>query len=181
MAIRVITTAMSAVIEAEPRCVWRALTDPDELCAWDENLIAPVDSPSGYPCVESPQRWRYLLRGVPMLLHERPLDIAVGRRLQSSLTLGGMRLEQTYSLTGESKLRTRISIRIAAKNSVPVLGATIDRFEVRRLATERIDSLLRALLKWCESRPDAQRRDSPQTRRSQPCRRSRCSGARPTV
>ena len=97
-----ITTAMSAVIEAEPRCVWRALTDPDELCTWDENLLAPVDPPSGYPCVEAPQRWRYLLHGVQVLLHERPLEVSVERRLQSSLAMGGMKLEQTYSLAPEN-------------------------------------------------------------------------------
>jgi len=96
-----ITTAMSAVIKAEPRCVWRALTDPEELCAWDENLLAPVGPPNGYPCVDSPQRWRYLLHGVQVLLHERPLQVAAERRLQSSLALGGLRLEQTYSLAPE--------------------------------------------------------------------------------
>jgi hypothetical protein len=151
----VITTAMSAVIEAEPRCVWRALTEPDELCAWDEDLLAPVDPPSGYPCVQSPQRWRYRLRGVQMILRERPLDVAPERRLQSALLLGGMKLEQTYSLVPEGELRTRVSIRITARNSIPVLGATIDRFEVRQLVTERVDRLLRALQKWCEAQPDA--------------------------
>ena len=167
-----ITTAMSAVIEAEPRCVWRALTEPDELCAWDENLLAPVDPPSDYPCAESPQRWRYLLGGVQLILHERPLDIAAERRLQSALTLGGMKLEQTYSLAPEGEARTRVSIRITAGNAIPVLGATIDRFEVRQLVTERVDRLLRALQKWCEAQADSQAQKTTAAKR-RPSRKPR--------
>ena len=172
---------MSAVIEAEPRCVWRALTDPDELCAWDENLLAPVDPPAGYPCVDAPQRWRYLLRGIQVLMHERPLEVATGRRLRSSLTLGGMKLEQTYTLTPEAESRTRVSVGIVASNSIPVLGGTIDRFEVRQLVAERADSQLRALQKWCEARPDAQMCSSSRTQRSGVSKRSPASGARSTV
>jgi hypothetical protein len=158
---------MSAVIEAEPGCVWRALTEPDELCAWDENLLAPVDPSAGYPCPESPQRWRYLLGGVQLILRERPLEVAPERRLQSALWLGGMKLEQTYSLAPEGEARTRVSIRIAAGNSIPVLGATIDRFEVRQLVTERVDRLLRALQKWCEAQPDAQPKKPKAAKRNQ--------------
>jgi uncharacterized protein YndB with AHSA1/START domain len=181
LAVCVITTAMSAVIEAEPRCVWRALTDPDELCAWDENLLAPVDPPEGYPCVDAPQRWRYLLRGIQVLMHERPLEVAPGRRLRSSLALGGMKLEQTYTLTPEAESRTRVSVGIVASNSIPVLGGTIDRFEVRQLVAERADSQLRALQKWCEARPDAQMCSSSRTQRSGVSKRSPASGARSTV
>ena len=101
---------MSAVIEAEPGCVWRALTDPEQLCAWDENLLAPVDPPSGYPCVEVTQRWRYLLRGVQVLLHELPREIQLERRLRSTFAMGGMKLEQTYSLAPEGDRRTRVSV-----------------------------------------------------------------------
>ena len=172
---------MSAVIEAEPRCVWRALTDPEELCTWDENLLAPVDPPSGYPRIDAPQRWRYLLGGIQVLLHEQPLEVSLERRLQSSLTMGGLKLEQTYTLAPEAESRTRLSVRIVAGNSVPVLGATIDRFEVRKLATERVDALLRSIQKWCEERPDAQMCSSSGTQRSGSSKRSRESGARSTV
>ena len=176
-----ITTTMSAVIDAEPSCVWRALTDPEELCAWDENLLAPVDPPVGYPCAETLQRWRYRLHGVQVVLRERPIEVVAERRLQSSLTLGGMKLQQTYSLTPEEGSRTRVSIKIVASNSVPVLGGTVNRFEVRQLATERVDSLLRALQKWCEARPDAQISRPSDAQRPGSPKRSRRRGARTTV
>jgi len=143
-------------MDADPRRVWRAITDPDELCAWDENLLAPVDPPANYPCLESPQRWRYKLRGIQVLMHERHLEVTTGRRLRSALSLGGMKLEQTYTLRPESESRTRVSVGIVASNSIPVLGGTIDRFEVRQLVSERADSQLRALQQWCESRASAQ-------------------------
>ena len=113
-------------------------------------------------------------------MHERPLQIAAERRLQSSLALGGLRLEQTYSLAPEGDCGTRLSIRIVAGNSVPVLGATIDRFEVRQLATERVDSLLRSILKWCEARPDAQPRKRDATEGSSPPKTPRSNAAKPS-
>lgn len=176
-----ITTTMSAVIEAGPSRVWRALTDCEELCGWDDNLLAPVEPSSAYPCVGTTQRWRYLLHGIQVLLREEPIEIVVGRRLRSSLSLGGMKLDQTYSLAAENPSRTRLSIRIAAENSVPVLGAVVDRFEVRQLATERIDSLLRGLQKWCETSPSDQICSSSETQRAGSSKRSPASAARSTV
>jgi hypothetical protein len=34
-----------------------------------------------------------------------------------------------------------------------VIGSIVDRFEVRRLATERIDTNLRSISQWCERTP----------------------------
>jgi hypothetical protein len=47
--------------------------------------------------------------------------------------------------------RTRLSLRVVASNSTPVVGGSMDRFEIRRLSTELIDSRLRAVQKWCEN------------------------------
>ena len=116
---------MSAVIKADPERVWRALTDPDELCAWDDNLLAAVDLSSAYPNVDSPQRWRYLLGGIQVLLHERPVEVEVPRRLHSVLSMGGMRLEQTYTLACESDALTIATLqRIQELRECWVGGAT---------------------------------------------------------
>ena len=69
-----------------------------------------------------------------------------------------MRFDQTYTLLPErgnngDPLRTRLGLKIIASNSVPVIGAIVDRFEVRRLATERIDTTLRSISRWCEETP----------------------------
>jgi hypothetical protein len=33
------------------------------------------------------------------------------------------------------------------------VGGTIDRFDVRRMAAEYVDTKLRAVQQWCENRP----------------------------
>ncbi len=149
---------MSAVIGADSERVWRALTEPRELVSWDERLVAPVESPCVYPRSGQPVRWRYRLGSVQLVLHERPQTIVPYKRLRSSLSLGSMRFDQTYTLLPEPDSdgdlpRTRLGLKIVASNSVPVIGAIVDRFEVRRLAAERIDTTLRSVSRWCEISP----------------------------
>jgi len=38
-----ITLIMSVVIDADRERVWRALTDPSELVAWDHRIVSAVD------------------------------------------------------------------------------------------------------------------------------------------
>jgi hypothetical protein len=153
-----ITIAMSAVIRADTERVWRALTEPMELVSWDERLVAPVETPCEYPCCGQHIRWRYRLGSVQLVLHERPQAVVPGQRLQSLLSLGSMHFDQTYTLLAESvhngdAIRTRLGLKIIASNSVPVIGAIVDRFEVRKIAAERVDTTLRAISRWCEKAP----------------------------
>ncbi|MBW2385745.1 MAG: SRPBCC family protein [Deltaproteobacteria bacterium] len=149
-----ITIAMTAVINAEQRCVWRALTDPGELVSWHERIIAPVESPDAYPFSGQHVRWRYMLGTVQLVMHDRPLEVVELERLSSAISVGSMRYEQTFTLQPEPgpPIRTRLGMRVAAENSIAVIGDVVDRFEVRRMAAEHIDSTLRALTKWCENR-----------------------------
>ena len=149
---------MSAVIDADTKRVWRALTEPVELVTWDEQLVAPVEAPSEYPRSGQHVRWRYRLGSVQLVLHDRPQAVVPCKRLHSLLSVGSMRFDQTYTLLQEPEedvevTRTRLGLKIVASNSVPVIGSIVDRFEVRRLATARIDTTLRAISQWCESSP----------------------------
>jgi hypothetical protein len=40
---------------------------------------------------------------------------------------------------------------LVAENSIPIVGGLLDRFAVRRLAAQIVDSKLRSLQKWCEN------------------------------
>jgi uncharacterized protein YndB with AHSA1/START domain len=155
-----ITIAMSAVIDADCGRVWRALTEPGELVAWDERLLAPVESPSEYPVSGQLVRWRCRLGSVQLVMHERHQAVVPGKRLRSIVSMGSMRFDQTYTLLPDrdpggngSPQRTRLGLKIIASNSIPVIGAIIDRFEVRRIAAERIDTSLRSISQWCEKTP----------------------------
>jgi hypothetical protein len=151
----VITVVMSAAIESPRERVWRALIEPSELLAWDERLLGQIDFDLGFPREGSSARWRFRLGSVQTVLRETILQIVPQERLSASRAVGSLRLDQVFSLNDErgATLRTRLSMKIAAKNSVPVLGDTVDRFEVRRVATSYVNETLRALQKWCENHP----------------------------
>ncbi len=146
---------MSAVIGAERDRVWRALTVPDEMIRWDARMVAILDSPEGYPRIGEKVRWRYRLGKIPIILTERPLEVAPGERLRAAITLGLIRFEETYTLDLENDAarQTRLTLKLCAKSEVPMMGGVVDRFDVRRMATELIDERLRSVQKWCEEQP----------------------------
>ena len=144
---------MATVIDSKVDRVWRALTDPDEIVAWDERMLAPADDLSRYPFSGQHVRWRYRLGSVQLVMHDRPLEIDPPRRLRSRMNTGSMGYERTFNLQPESPQRTRLSMRLVAPNSIPLLGESIDRFDVRQMSTEQVDSTLHAVQKWCEEHP----------------------------
>jgi hypothetical protein len=157
----VITTAMSTVIGAGRSRVWRALTEASEVVRWDEHVLELLEPPGEYPRVGRQVHWRYRLGAVPIVLHECPLEVIPDARLRSSVALGLFRFDETFQLATEpgERERTRLSLKLVAGNSLPVVGGMLDRFAVRRLASEFVDTKLRALQRWCE-RPAARRRRS---------------------
>ena len=151
---------MSTVIGAERARVWRALTEAAEVVRWDERVLELVEPAGEYPQVGRKVRWRYQLGAIPVVLHECPLEVIPDARLRSSIALGLFRFDETFQLAPEPGAdgRTRLSLKVVAGNSIPVVGGVLDRFAVRRLANEFIDAKLRALQKWCETPPPRRHR-----------------------
>jgi hypothetical protein len=152
----VITTALSSVIAASRARVWRAITQPAEMIRWDEAMLALLAPADGYPRVGQRIRWRYRLGAVPVVFHDRPMEVVASSRLRSYVSVGLFRFDQTWSLSDDQEVvseRTRLSLRLAASNTIAVVGGTIDRFDVRRMAAEYVDTKLRAVQQWCENRP----------------------------
>ena len=146
---------MSVVIDTDRERVWRALTEPSEVMAWDQRALASVANSCDAPTDGNQLRWRIRMAGVPVVLHERPLEVLRPDRLSSKLKVGSLSFEQTYTLTTESldPPRTRLGMKLVTASSVPILGDVVDRFGVRKLAAERIDHTLRAVQNWCEANP----------------------------
>ena len=145
---------MSTVIGADRARVWRALTEAAEVVRWDERVIA-LEEPAGeYPQVGRKVRWRYRLGAIPVVLHECPLEVIPDARLRSIRGARALpistRPSSSRSEPGDGE-RTRLTLKLVASNSIPVVGGVLDRFAVRRLANEFIDAKLRAVQKWCES------------------------------
>jgi len=150
-----ITIAMATVIDADRRRVWRALTEPDELVGWDRHLLAPVEEVDRYPLKGLSTRWRYRLGSVQVVLHDQVLEVARPHRLRRCLRVGSLVYDQTFQLKSDPDLpaHTLLSVRLTAENSVPLVGETVNRFEVRRIASEHVDETLRSVRSWCELEP----------------------------
>lgn len=162
---------MSTRIGAERNRVWKALTDPNQRVLWNPALLGPIEVPEDHPQVGQHARWRYRLRGVPVIMHDRTLEVVEGKRLRSAMALGPLRFDLTCSMESErDRSRTRLSVALAASNVVPVMGGVVDRFAVRRHASEIVANLLSDVRAWCEgagaperNRPNASQRseDAP--------------------
>ena len=150
-----ITVAMSTAISASRDRVWRALTSPDELCRWDDRTDTLLDPGQDYPSVGRPVRWRGRMGPVTVILRDDPLEVIPGGRLRSKIATGLFRFDQTFTLNddGGNGDRTRLTLKLVASNSLPVVGGMLDRFAVRRLATDLVNDRLRAVQKFCENHP----------------------------
>ena len=154
---------MAAVIGASRDRVWRALTSPQELIRWDDRVVVlaqGADSDNGRRA--RPQQ-RYRWGPVWVDLRYRPLEVIPGHRLRSEVSLGLFRFEATYTLSPEeaAPTRTRLSLRLAFSNSVPVVGGCVDRFDLRRVASQLVSENISALQCWCEGRPAEDRAQPP--------------------
>lgn len=144
---------MSTLITAERDRVWRALTTPSEVTRWDDQVVELLDPLPDFPQLGQQVRWRCRIGSVPIVVHQTIREVQPGERLQSSISRGVFCFDEIYTLADERDApeRTRLSLRVVASNSTPVVGGTMDRFAIRRLSAELIDTRLRAVQKWCEN------------------------------
>ena len=149
MGAAVITTALAIHVGAPRARVWRALTDPAEVIRWDESLLALLEPAEGYPRVGQHVKWHYRVGAVPVIFHDRPLEVVNQERLRSQIAMGLFRFDRIWSMADEAD-RTRLALSLAVENSIATVAGSVDRFDVRRMAAEYVDSKLRALQKWCE-------------------------------
>src|SRR5262249_35262693 len=96
---------------------------------------------------------------VPLELCDTALELVPLERLRLSRSFGSLRFEETFSLGDEESAHTRLALRLAMANSVPTLAGALDRFDVRRFASELVDESLRAVQRFCEqqARPEGTR------------------------
>jgi len=144
---------MATTVSADRARVWSALTDPAKLICWDESLLSLVEPATDYPHEGQKVRWRYKLGTTTVVLRNELLEIIPGERLRTATAMGLFRFDETFTLSTEAGApeKTRLQHKLVAANSVPIVGGLLDRFAVRRLAAQIVDSKLRSLQKWCEN------------------------------
>lgn len=143
-----ITVGLSAEIAAPRARVWSALADPSELAAWRPGLTA-LEGSGRWPSAGATLLSRARVHGLPLEVRETSLEAAPGERLHVRLHVGLFRCDATFSLGAHGE-RTRVGLQLHVANEIPVVGGTLDRFAVRRLATELAAARLAALREACE-------------------------------
>ena len=153
-----ITVGLASVVAAPRARIWTALVDPEEVVHWRPGAVASGDPGVAYPKVGQCVRWTCRVRDLPIVLHETPLEVVRGRQLRSRLRLGLFRFEESFTLAPAPRAddpqaceQTRVGLHLHVPNEMPIVGGTLDRFAVRRLATELGSTHLQALRDWCEA------------------------------
>ena len=162
-----ITVALSATIGASRKRVWHALVEPSERVIWDERILGEIansrseDGARGQRHASAEpasalrrRRWRFKLGSVPLVMQEEIVAADQIDRLTSRISIGSIHLDQTltlYSEDDETGPRTRLGMKVIARNSIAVIGEVVPRAEVQRLAIEYVDSTLRQVQKFCEA------------------------------
>jgi hypothetical protein len=75
-------------------------------------------------------------------------------RLVSRISIGSMHFDQTFTLhreDDESGPRTRLSMKLMARNQIAVIGEVVQRLDVQKIVIEFVDSTLRQVQKYCEA------------------------------
>jgi len=166
-----ITVALSTTIGAHAEPVWQALTDPRERIVWDERILGEVALSSAVQRRNVPSRsngqdpapsrstgrqrirWRIRFGGIPMVMQDDLLKSDLLERRVSRVSIGSMRFDQTltlYSDDDETGPHTRLGMKLAAGNSIAVLGDVIPRLDVQKIMIEYVDTTLRQIQKYCE-------------------------------
>ena len=147
-----ITLALATVVAAPRRTVWDALTEPEQVLHWRPGVTGLLADAPREAAPGRLLRLRCLHRGLPLTLEERTLEAVAGERLRSELRFGLFHGEETFSLAAADPDggHTRVSLRISSPSETPLLGGSLDRFGVRRFATDLAGGSLAALREWCE-------------------------------
>ncbi len=163
-----ITVALSATIGAPIDRVWRALTDPSERIVWDERILGEVSlshgssrsakrrraAGQGESALPEPTKWRFRLRGIPLVMQDTVCEILRNERLVSRISIGSMRFDQTLTLHREdcgSGPRTRLGMKLVTRSQIAVIGEVVERLDVQKIVIEFVDSTLRQVQKYCEA------------------------------
>jgi uncharacterized protein YndB with AHSA1/START domain len=147
-----ITLAMATVVAAPRNVVWAALTEPEQVIHWRPGATGLLAAAPREPEPGRLLRLRCLLQELPITFEEKTLEVAREERLRSELRFGLFHGEETFTLAAADPDgdHTRVSLRIATPSETPLLGGSLDRFGVRRFATELAGNSLAALRDWCE-------------------------------
>jgi uncharacterized protein YndB with AHSA1/START domain len=139
-----VRVCVTTEIAAAPARVWRALTVPDEVSAWDG--VVPVDVPAGYPRAGQHARWRSPVGPLRLTLHDRVRTVDSGRRLAAGIDVGFVHVDEEYRLTPGPGGGTTLVTDDEARSKVPGLD-----WLAGRLTRANVVASMARLKAFCES------------------------------
>jgi len=154
-----LTLAFSAKAAASPRRVWRALLCPSAAAHWLPCHEGWIDPPPEALAPHDALRFRARLGRLPVTGELRVLEVEAGR-VRTHVRVGLFAFEARFSLRRESGIdrATRIGLVLTLANRVALVSGSLDRFAVRKLASELAEQALGALTRQAEEGEHAARR-----------------------
>jgi uncharacterized protein YndB with AHSA1/START domain len=134
-----VTTEIAAPVER----VWRALTIPAEVCAWDG--VVALDVPAGYPQAGQHARWRSAFGPLRLTLHDRIHVIDEGRRMTAAIDIAFVHVDEEYRLSPNAHGGTILVTDDEVRSRVPGLGPI-----AVRLTRANMQSSMARLKEFCE-------------------------------
>lgn len=141
------TLTFGARAAARPRDVWLALSDPALIAQWRPGFAGWIGALPETLAAPTTLRFRSRLRDVPVVAEQRVIELRRGVRMQSRVRYGLFGFEETFTL-GEDEGAAggvRIGLALSLANRVSVVSGSLDRFAVRRIASEIAEQTLGAL------------------------------------
>ncbi len=140
---------MGTGIEADRERVWSAISDPQQVAKWRPGVEGIGSPEASFPTEGRRFQWRCRLNEIPINLIETPIRVIDGARIESEIQFGLFRFCQTLTIS-KTAAGSRVMIQIETPNRMSLVGGTLDRFDVRRFATELANTYLQAIRDWCE-------------------------------
>ena len=124
---------------------------PASAASWLPNHEGWIEAPPQTFSEQSTLRFRSRLRGIPVTGELRLLAAAPGR-VHAHVRLGLLSFDARFSLGAEPRTQdsTRIGLVLTLANQIAVVGGNLDRFAVRKLASELAEQTLAALTACAE-------------------------------
>jgi hypothetical protein len=116
--------------------VWRVLSNPAAAASWLPSFGGWIGELPGSLPTHGRLRFRSRLRGIPVTAELRVIELNPGC-VRGHVRLGLFSCEAKFSLSPEPGVTgvTRIGLVLSVANQIALVGGTLDRFEVRRLAS----------------------------------------------
>jgi len=129
---------------------------PAAAAQWLPNHEGWIDAPPAVFVLMSPLRFRSRLNRLPVNGEARLIEARPGRA-RVRLRLGLFALEARFAIGREPGAAgaTRVGLVASFENEVPVVSNSLDRFAVKKLASQLAEQVLAALAKQAEQEQTA--------------------------